>query len=154
VLGEVPESFFDFQEGVWLEDLEGYLGQRSEPDFSHGSSPNTSLNDATFLDLVSFHPFSKVLTALGLDINSKLSTQLSNSSALISCKNLYFFFQTVSGEIVKVISNCPGKTSVCHPRSLWRGSILLFLLGGGKDGCPLRTAGMTGRGCTGLNQIH
>ena len=34
-----------------------------------------------------------------------------------SCKNLYFFFQTVSGEIVKVIGHCQGKTSVCHPRS-------------------------------------
>ncbi len=33
------------------------------------------------------------------------------------CKNLYFFFQTVSDEIVKVIGHCPGKTSVCHPRS-------------------------------------
>ena len=40
----MPEGFFDFREGVWLEDLEGYLGQRSETDFSHGSSLNTSLN--------------------------------------------------------------------------------------------------------------
>ena len=26
--------------------------------------------------------------------------------------------------------------------------------GGGEDGCPLRTGGTTGRGCTDLNQIH
>ncbi len=35
----------------------------------------------------------------------------------IRCKNLCFFFQTVSGEIVKVIGHCQGKPSVCHPRS-------------------------------------
>ncbi len=37
---------------------------------------------------------------------------------ILICKNLHFFLQKESGEIVKVIGHCQGKTSVCHPRSL------------------------------------
>ena len=44
-------------------------------------------------------------------------------------KNFYFFFQTVSGEIVKVIGHCQGKTSVCHPRSFSNLSSPQFVAG-------------------------
>ncbi len=47
--------------------------------------------------------------AFHVSIRPRFSCCIRVYHSLFICKNLYFFFQTVSGEIVKVIGNCPGK---------------------------------------------
>jgi len=88
-------------------------------------------------------------------------------------KNLYSFFQAVSGEIGKLIGDCQGKTSVCYPRSF--PSVIPAVCSGDPSCCfrqgvekmdarygpRLRVVAlwrvdtdMTGRRCTDLDQVH
>src|SRR5439155_847534 len=80
----MAEGFLDFFFRTTVERFEILERLRGQADLSHWSSPKASLNERTFPALASLSPCSKAFTAFGLDMNSSVSTQLSNSSALIT----------------------------------------------------------------------